>query len=94
VSSWFDSAATLRILVFGVLVGAALPALFALGVRLGATGADASHDAATRKHPALMVLSRVIFALVLAAVVLAVLFVAREFIAHHTGWFILGVRPT
>ena len=35
-----------------------------------------------------------IFALVLAAVVVGVLFIARDFIAHHTGWYILGApRP-
>ncbi|KAA8970153.1 hypothetical protein [Mycobacterium sp.] len=91
-SAWFNSAATLRIVVFGVLVGAALPALFALGVRLG-TGSPGG-DTATRRRPPLMLLGRVMFALILLAAVVAALFIAREFIAHHTGWFILGVRPT
>ena len=34
-SQWFNYAATLKILVFGLLVGAALPALFAVGMAAG-----------------------------------------------------------
>lgn len=86
-SSWFNYTATLKIFVFGLLVGAALPALFALGVRLNAAGGG---EAVAPKHPALTVLSWAIFALVLAAVVVGVLFIARDFIADHTGWSILG----
>ncbi|OBI52677.1 hypothetical protein A5707_12120 [Mycobacterium kyorinense] len=93
-STWFNYAATLKILVFGLLVGAALPALFALGVRLGAAGAGISGDAVTRKRPALVALSWTMYAVVLAAVVIGVLFIARDFIGHHTGWFILGAKPT
>jgi hypothetical protein len=92
-SAWFNYTATLKILIFGLLVGAGLPALFALGVRLGAAGAGVTGDAAHR-HPALIALSWAIFALALAAVVLGVLFVARDFIAHHTGWYIFGAKPT
>ncbi|ORV98029.1 hypothetical protein [Mycobacterium kyorinense] len=93
-TTWFNYAATLKILVFGLLVGAALPALFAVGVRLGAVGAGISGDATTRKRPAVTALSWTIFALVLGAVVLGVLFIARDFIAYHTGWFILGAKST
>jgi hypothetical protein len=94
-STWFNYAATLKILVFSLLVGAGLPALFAVGVRLGAAGAGVTADSHTIavKRPILTVLSWAIFALVLAAVVVGVLFIAREFIAHHTGWSILGA-PT
>ncbi|MGH3971446.1 MAG: hypothetical protein ACRDTV_25950, partial [Mycobacterium sp.] len=88
-STWFNYAATLKILIFGLLVGAALPALFALGVRLGAAGAGISGDAIGRRRPALTALSWALFALVLVAVVIGVLFIARDFISHHTGWFIL-----
>jgi hypothetical protein len=94
VSAWFNYAATLKILIFGLLAGAALPALFALGVRLGAAGAGGYDDPAPRARPALTALSWVIFALVLAAVAVAILFIARDFIAAHTGWLILGAEPT
>jgi hypothetical protein len=91
-SAWFNYTATLKILVFGLLVGAGLPALFAVGVRLGA-GADGG-EAAVRRNRALVALSWAIFALVLAAVVVGLLFIARDFIGHHTGWYILGApRP-
>lgn len=86
-SAWFNYTATLKILIFGLLVGGGLPALFAVGVRLVVIG----HD--THRH-AMLALSWVIFGLTLAVVVLGVLFVARDFIGHHTGWYILGAKPT
>src|SRR5574337_1453133 len=100
-SLWFNYAATVKILVFGLLVGAALPALFAVGMRVNAAGhaiiasADGAKAAtATRKKPLLIALSWVIFALVLIVAVVGVLFIARDFIAVHTGWYILGAeRP-
>jgi hypothetical protein len=49
-STWFNYTATLKVLVFGLLVGAALPALFAFGVRLGTAGAGISGDAITRRR--------------------------------------------
>lgn len=93
-STWFNYAATLKILVFGLVVGAALPALFALAVRLGSAGAGISGDAVIRRRPILTALSWALYALVLVAVVVGVLFIARDFIAHHTGWFILGAKAT
>ena len=78
-------------LVFGIIAGAGLPALFAVGVRAQAVGAarrDSTADddrwqpvsptCASRSSP--------------LAVVLGVLFVARDFIGHHTGWYILGAK--
>jgi len=94
-STWFNYTATLKILVFGLLVGALLPALFAVGVRLSAVGSGVTgDDAAVRKRPALVVLSWAIFALVLAVVIVGVLYIARDFIGHHTAWYILGAKPT
>lgn len=94
-SAWFDYTATLKILLFGLLVGAGLPALFAVGVRLGAEGAGIEADGTvSRRHPALTALSWVIFAFVLLAVLAGVLFIARDFIGHHTGWYFLGSRPS
>ncbi|HET9874955.1 MAG TPA: hypothetical protein VFQ37_04220 [Mycobacterium sp.] len=97
-SQWFNYTATAKILVFGVLVGAALPALFAVAMRVHAagTGVLASADGAgsDRRKPALIALSWAIFMLVLTVVIIAVLFIARDFIAHHTGWYLLGATPT
>lgn len=89
-SDWFNYTATVKILVFSLLVGAALPALFAVGVRAGAAGAA---EASSIRKPVLVVASWTVFALVLAAVVVGVLFIARDFIGNHTGWYILGATP-
>jgi hypothetical protein len=45
-----------------------------------------------QKNPALAALSWVIFGLVLFAVIVGVLFVARDFIGHHTGLYIVGAK--
>jgi multisubunit Na+/H+ antiporter MnhC subunit len=93
-STWFNYTATVKILVFGLLVGALLPALFAVGVRVGAAGAGVSSNAMTQRRPALTALSWMLYALVLTSVVVGVLYIARDFIALHTDWFILGAKPT
>ena len=65
---WFNYEASLQILIFGLLLGAGLPALFALAVRLNAEGAGVGCHGGTvaKGNPALTALSWVIFALVLA----------------------------
>lgn len=92
-TAWFNYIATLKILIFGLLIGAALPALFAVGVRLGAAaGAGVSGDTVITKRPVLTALSWLSYALVITAVAVGVLFIARDFIGQHTGWFILGAK--
>lgn len=91
---WLDVGALVKVLVFGVVAGAGLPALFAVGVRMQAVGAgtiEGQHLAGDRR-PVLTAVSWLCFALVAAAVVVGVLFVARDFIGHHTGWYILGAE--
>lgn len=93
---WLDVGALVKVLVFGTIAGAGLPALFALGVRSQAVGAgtiDGQHLAGDRR-PVLTAISYACFALVLVAIVTGVLFVARDFIGHHTGWYILGAEPS
>ena len=92
-NGWINLTAVMQILVVGLIIGAGLPALFSLGVRLNAEGVGVvSHDGVTKKNPALNAISWVIFAIVLAAVIIGVLFVARDFIGHHTGMYILGAK--
>ncbi|MEB3069851.1 hypothetical protein [[Mycobacterium] vasticus] len=98
-SQWFNYAATLKILVFGLLVGAAMPALFAVAMRINAVGNGLAVATAGRRtvaggerRPALIALSWAIFALVLAVVLVGVLFVARDFLGHHFGWYLLGAK--
>jgi hypothetical protein len=95
-STWFNYQASLKILVFGLVLGSGLPALFALGVRAGAAGAGIEGSDGTavgQKNPALTALSYLIYALALVAVVIGVLYVARDFIGYHTGMYILGAKP-
>lgn len=93
---WFDYEASLKILIFGLLLGSGLPALFALAVKAGSLGAGiAGADGAgvRAKNPALTALSYLIYAAALFAVVVGVLYIARDFIGAHTGMYILGAKP-
>jgi hypothetical protein len=95
-STWFNYEASLKILIFGLVLGSGLPALFALAVRAGAVGAGVQGSDGTavgQKNPALTALSWLIYALALIAVIIGVLYIARDFIGAHTGMYILGAKP-
>ena len=47
---------------------------------------------AVAAKPVLSTISWIIFGLVLLAVTIGVLFIARDFIGHHTGLYILGAK--
>jgi hypothetical protein len=95
-SAWFNYTALFQILVAGLIIGAGLPALFAIAVRMNAEGAGvaAGHGGAelSQRNSAMVAISWIIFALVLTAVIVGVLFVARDFIAHNTGMYLLGAK--
>jgi hypothetical protein len=92
---WFNYQASLKILLFSMLAGAALPGLFALGLRFQAVGAgQASTDgSSSQKNPALLAIAWAIYALVIAVILFALLYVSRDFIAHQTGQAFLGAKP-
>ena len=95
-SHWFNYEASLKILVFGLLLGSGLPALFAIAVKVGAVGAGIQGSdgaAVAHKNPALTLISYAMYAVALAAVVVGVLYVARDAIGAHTGLYILGAKP-
>jgi hypothetical protein len=94
VKTWFNYEAIMQIIVAGLILGAGLPALFSLGVRLNAEGSGlVAHDGTVaQRNPMLIALGWVIFGLVLLAVIVGVLFIARDFIGHHTGLYILGAK--
>ena len=94
-SDWFNYQASLKILLFSVLAGAALPGLFALGLRFHAVGAGqvTTDGGPPRKNPALLALAWLIYAVVLVVIAFALLYISRDFIAHHTGTAFLGVKP-
>ncbi|WP_135452730.1 hypothetical protein [Mycobacterium sp. DL99] len=89
-SNWINLVAVGKILLFGLAVGASVPTLFAIGVRLHIAGdvADDASDVGRRRL--LTGLSWVMFALVLVVVVAGVLFIANNFIGHHTGVYLFG----
>lgn len=93
-SAWFNYTAVFQIVVAGLLVGAGLPALFALAVRMNAEGSGVvAHEGVTgAPKPVLSTISWIVFGLVLLAVIIGVLFIARDFIGHHTGLYILGAK--
>jgi hypothetical protein len=90
-SDWFNYEATLKILLFSMLAGAALPGLFAVGIRLQAVGAGDTVSGGQR-NPVLTALAWAIYGLVLAVIIIALLYIARDFIAHHTGYPFLGAK--
>jgi hypothetical protein len=94
-SAWFNYEATLKILIFSMLAGAALPGIFALGLRLHAVGAGAASTDGTpgQRNPVLLAIAWLIYAVVITVIVIGVLYVARDFIAHHTGLPFLGAKP-
>ena len=94
-SQWFNYVAAFKILVFGLVLGAGLPALFAVAVRVNSAGAGGAGSDGTiaEKNPMLAALSWVIFGVVLVAVLIGVLFIARDFLGHQTGLYLLGAKP-
>lgn len=94
-SDWFNYEASLKILVFSVLAGAALPGVFALGLRFHAVGGGQVNvdGGAAHKNPMLVAIAWAIYALVLAVIVFALLYISRDFIAHQTGTHFLGGSP-
>ncbi|MBJ8346901.1 hypothetical protein [Antrihabitans sp. YC2-6] len=96
-SSWFNYTAVWQIIVAGLLVGAGLPALFAVAVRLNAEGSGVATGhggaAVSTRNPVFVAVSWLIFGVVLLAVVAGVLFIARDFIGHQTGLYLFGAKP-
>jgi hypothetical protein len=74
-NSWIDLNALWKIVVFGLVAGAGLPALFAVGLfslsrgpQLRTTGADDNSDAIAGGSVAGMVAAAICFLIVLAAI--------------------------
>ena len=91
---WFNYEATLKILLFSMLAGAALPGLFAVGIRLQAVGSGGvgADGTTSPKNPVVTGLAWLIYTLVVAVILLALLYISRDFIAHHTGYPFIGAK--
>ena len=92
---WFNYEASLKILLFAMLAGAALPGLFALGLRLHAVGAGqvSTDGSPPHKNPVLVAIAWAIYALVIAVIIFALAYISRDFIVHQTGHPFLGAKP-
>lgn len=76
-----------RVLVVGLTLGAGLPALFALGLRLRALGAgDENADGSiTAPNPAYKAAGYFLFTLVVAVIAVGILWVCRHTLDYHLG---------
>jgi hypothetical protein len=80
--------AILKVLVVGLILGAGLPAVFAVGLVAFSKGAggEGGDGAAVAPNPALKALGLLLFALVAAVVVIAILYITKATIIHHFGF--------
>lgn len=76
-----------RVLVVGLILGAGLPAVFAIGLRLYAAGAGGlgSDGVARAPHPVLKPLGVLLFVFVAVVIVVAILWITRNTMIHHFG---------
>ncbi|MFD4180874.1 hypothetical protein [Rhodococcus sp. NPDC058514] len=71
-----------QVIAVGLLLGAGLPAIFALGLRaLDSGGTTDSTTTATRK-PLAMIAAATCFAVVVVAIIAGILFVMQGFLSH------------
>lgn len=77
----------LRVLLAGLLFGAGLPAVFALGVRCWSIGSPepAADGAPARRNVAALAGAAIAFAIVMAAVITGVLWITQKSIHHYFG---------
>ncbi|MFE7741815.1 hypothetical protein [Nocardia sp. NPDC057455] len=80
-----------KVVVAGLVLGAGLPMIFAIGVRFWsmAVTTDAGTGTVRRNHPALAV-AVACFALVVVAIVSGILYTAKAFIATRFGIHLFG----
>jgi len=79
--------AILKVLVVGLILGAGLPAVFAVGMVAFSSGAggEQADGTVTAPNPGLKFVGLLLFAVVSAVVLVAILWITRTTIIHHTG---------
>ncbi|GAA2064294.1 hypothetical protein [Williamsia deligens] len=87
--------AIFKVLVVGLVLGAGLPALFAVGLRLfaagsGDTGAD---GATTAPNPALRAAGIALFVVIAAVILVGILWITRTTINYHFGVNLFPFAP-
>ncbi|WP_330250748.1 hypothetical protein OG874_31720 [Nocardia sp. NBC_00565] len=78
-----------QVTVAGLLLGAGLPIIFAVGVRLWSVAAAVDGRAAQRNYPALAG-ALTCFALIIAAIFIGILYTAKAFLAAEFGIHLFG----
>ncbi|MFC9438128.1 hypothetical protein [Nocardia sp. NPDC057030] len=80
-----------KVMLAGLILGAGLPLVFAVGVRFWSAGDAVSADGrvAQRNYPALAV-AVLCFGLIIAAIVTGILYTAKAFIAARFGIHLFG----
>ena len=76
--------AIFKVLVVGLVLGAGLPAIFAVGLVAFSRGSGDT-EAAVAPNPALKALGLVLFAAVAVVIVIAILYITKTTIIHHFG---------
>ncbi len=80
--------AILKVLAVGLVLGAGLPAVFAIGLvaySRGAGGAEAD-GTVDAPNPALKMLGLLLFAFVAVVIMIAILYITKGTIKHHFGF--------
>ncbi|KTR37586.1 hypothetical protein [Rothia kristinae] len=84
----------LPVTIAGLVLGAGMPALFALAMRISAGSTETRPDGTVVQtapaSPVLRAISGAIFALIAAIILLGILWIAKDFIYHTTGFDLLG----
>jgi ABC-type uncharacterized transport system YnjBCD permease subunit len=77
--------ASLKVLMIGLILGAGLPATFAIGVKAYAAGAGGVNGDGTTQppNPLLKAVGAALFLLVAVVVMVAILWITRNTIRHH-----------
>jgi hypothetical protein len=80
--------AIFKVLVVGLVLGAGLPALFAVGLTAFANGSGGQHEDGTTvaPNPALKFAGLLLFVVVAAVIVIAILYITKGTIQHHFGF--------
>lgn len=84
----------ISVVLAGLIFGAGLPALYAVGMRMlaGTTEYTADGRLVDIEGPsgAMKAIAYVIFAIIIVVIVIAVMWVAKDFLYHTTGFNLFG----
>ena len=78
---------TLKVIAVGVVLGAGLPFLFAIGIRLWDQGSGGEHanGTITAGKPVVLATAYVLFAIVALVVIYGVLYITKSSLDHYLG---------